>query len=723
MTTTRLARAIHCVLFLFVLGPLAATGALADDISVLGYWEVGDCYGLDVAGWQAYLGNGSHLEIVDVANPGAPAPLGRIQLPSRVDDVVVADGIAYVANGWWGLAIVDVHDPAAPVLLGSLDVGTKAAAVAVYAGFAYLVDTYEGLFVIDVRDPAAPTQVLLLDPAAFPQDIAIAGGRAFLATWNGIFIYDLANPGAPAQQTFIPEGAYYGYEGITVRDQILYAASGQGGLRVWDVSNPYLPVFRDDQNVGDEALDVDLHGDYAAVSCRHTGLKVINVAKPDHLAIVGELDPPGASYEVLCRGGLAYVAAATEGVQIVSLADPAQPQVVGACPVGGTGVGLQVRGDLAYVAEYNGGLRVLDVSDPTAPTPLGYLAIDADARGIALSGDFACMASARGVRICDVADPAEPRAVSFYGVKAGADDIAVRDHLVCYTTGGSGVEVLDVSDPAAPVPYGRLDLPGGEGLAMGDRYAYYAVTDYEGDLGGLYVLDHTVPGTPAIVGRFETWKAMHPAVDGDLVFFWGRGATNEPGLVVLDASDPAQPREVGFLAMLSWPFSIAAGDGYVYLYQIFPDHLAAIDVADPTAPRIVAEYSRPGWTAHCLQVANGLLYANGVWVLRHAHATGVEGTPAATPAAVRLEQPWPNPFNPAVSIAFAVEREQRVQVGVYALDGRRVAELCDRVVVSGRHTLTWDGADARGRAQASGIYLVTVEAGGTRVSRKVVLNR
>jgi hypothetical protein len=698
-----------------------AVGAQADDISLVGYWEVGSCYGLDLQGGLTYHGDGSHLDVVDLADPLAPVLLGSVQLRATIDDVAVVGTIAYVADSYWGLQIVDVTDPAAPVVVGGLDIGTKAASIAVAAGFAYLVDTYDGLFIIDVADPAQPAVVQHLAPAPFPQDIWVGNGRALLATWNGIFVYDVTDPAHPVQRAVIPEGAYYGYEGITSRGDLVFAASGQGGLRIWDLSNPCAPVFLDDQNVDDEAIDVDLQGDHAVVSCRHSGLRVIDVSNPHAMVIVGELDPPGGACEVLCRGGLAYLASSSDGVQVIDLADPTQPRTVGASPVGGAGVGVQVRGGIAHVAEVNGGLRLLDLMDPARPTPVGYCRVDDGFGGIAVQDGFAYVACDSGVRVFAVADPTAPREVSLYAIDGGCQDIAIRDNLVCCTNAGRGLVVLDVADPAAPELYGTLDLPGTSYVAMGERYTYYAVTDLQGDGGGLYVVDHTVPGVPAVVGRLETPKAMQVAVAGERVFFYGRGSSGEVGLVVADVSDPTSPREIGFLP-LQWPScEITASGDYAYIYQMFEDDLLAVDVTDPAAPRIVAEYARPGWYAHCLQADRGTIYANGVWVLKHESLTGCQ--PPLPGASCHLEPVWPNPFNPATSVAFSVPQEQRVQIDIYSPDGRLVCRLCDRTVEPGRHVLSWAGTDARGRALPSGVYLVRLATEGAVASQKVTLMR
>lgn len=82
---------------------------------------------------------------------------------------------------------------------------------------------------------------------------------------------------------------------------------------------------------------------------------------------------------------------------------------------------------------------------------------------------------------------------------------------------------------------------------------------------------------------------------------------------------------------------------------------------------------------------------------------------------------WPNPFNPETSIAVTVRRTERVRVGVYGLDGRRVRVLADRVFVAGEEELRWDGRDEGGRSLSSGAYLVRVESASEARSLKITL--
>lgn len=96
---------------------------------------------------------------------------------------------------------------------------------------------------------------------------------------------------------------------------------------------------------------------------------------------------------------------------------------------------------------------------------------------------------------------------------------------------------------------------------------------------------------------------------------------------------------------------------------------------------------------------------------------------ALPPVSLVLEQNVPNPFNPMTTVTFATPRDGQVEAAVYALDGRRVTTLHSGPLPAGRHELVWRALDERGRAVASGIYLVRVRAGEEVLTRKMMLLR
>jgi len=94
------------------------------------------------------------------------------------------------------------------------------------------------------------------------------------------------------------------------------------------------------------------------------------------------------------------------------------------------------------------------------------------------------------------------------------------------------------------------------------------------------------------------------------------------------------------------------------------------------------------------------------------------------PTAFSLAQNYPNPFNPSTTIAFSVPADgaaQRVTLAVYDVRGRQVRTLIDAKMEPGRHTVSWNGRDDRGRTVSSGIYLYTLRTGAEAFTRKMTI--
>jgi plastocyanin len=81
-------------------------------------------------------------------------------------------------------------------------------------------------------------------------------------------------------------------------------------------------------------------------------------------------------------------------------------------------------------------------------------------------------------------------------------------------------------------------------------------------------------------------------------------------------------------------------------------------------------------------------------------------------AAVTLESPWPNPFNPRTEIRFTLAEAGMVDLEVFDARGRLVRTLLrGDSRGAGGHRVVWDGTDAAGAAAPSGTYLFRVRAG------------
>ena len=91
------------------------------------------------------------------------------------------------------------------------------------------------------------------------------------------------------------------------------------------------------------------------------------------------------------------------------------------------------------------------------------------------------------------------------------------------------------------------------------------------------------------------------------------------------------------------------------------------------------------------------------------------------PARTALTAAWPNPFNPATTVAFSLAEPGPVTLRVYDLAGRRLLTLLDESREAGQHEVVWNGRDAQGRSLASGVFFVRMEAREFVGSRRVLL--
>lgn len=82
---------------------------------------------------------------------------------------------------------------------------------------------------------------------------------------------------------------------------------------------------------------------------------------------------------------------------------------------------------------------------------------------------------------------------------------------------------------------------------------------------------------------------------------------------------------------------------------------------------------------------------------------------------------YPNPFNPATTIAYDLPTDSAVSIVIYDALGQEIRRLVTGQKAAGRYTIQWDALDNLGRGVGSGVYIAKVEAGQFRASQKMLL--
>lgn len=93
---------------------------------------------------------------------------------------------------------------------------------------------------------------------------------------------------------------------------------------------------------------------------------------------------------------------------------------------------------------------------------------------------------------------------------------------------------------------------------------------------------------------------------------------------------------------------------------------------------------------------------------------------AAAPVALAN---FPNPFNPATTMRYGVEKNGAVKLVVYNVLGQAVRTLVDEVQEPGAHRVMWDGRDESGRQVVSGVYMYRLDRPGSVEVGKMMMLR
>jgi hypothetical protein len=93
--------------------------------------------------------------------------------------------------------------------------------------------------------------------------------------------------------------------------------------------------------------------------------------------------------------------------------------------------------------------------------------------------------------------------------------------------------------------------------------------------------------------------------------------------------------------------------------------------------------------------------------------------PTSRPGGIALHANRPNPFSGGTTIAYALPQPMPMRLVIHDIAGREMRTLVDGLRGAGESRVTWDGRDEHGARVRAGVYLCRLEAGGTKLTRKL----
>jgi len=629
-------------------------------------------YGVALQGDLAYIEDEDGLCIADIADPANTFEVGYLGVYDNVRDVAVSGNYAYLANEDEGLRVIDVSDPSNPIEVGSCSTPDRAFAVALSGNDAYVAAETAGMRVIDVEVPSNPVEIAFISKQALVVSVEVSGDFAFIADeYGSIRVVDVSSPSLPTEVSSYPMGGM-DVEDLALEGGYVFVAAYFDGMHIIDVSDPFNPIELGYCLTHSPAAAVDVVGNYAYVAGLGAGFYVIDASDPASPVLVGTYDTFGNAEDIVVQGDYAYIAD-DAGLCIVDITDPYNPQGVGYERIYSDAFGLDVEGDYAYLANGFMGLRSINVSHPEYPLEVGYHS-SIGTRQVDVEGDFAYMVCQNyGFAVDNISDPANPYTVGYHPSKWWSNDVFVYGDYV-YVTDGHYLFIYDFLEPTT-----------GPDLEVQLIPAITPVTIPAS--GGTFDFSLSITNTTDETQTFEAWtQIVDPGVSLEI--------TMGPVELTLQPNSTVSCNRTQRVSANTLPglyfYRACVGD--------FPNDIWHSD----------------SFTFEKLVSGSGDLVDDNL-NYGEPFTTTQPDLHIEAPANFILHSARPNPFNPTTQLSFDLPKPGRVEVVVYDIFGRQVAELLNDWRNPGSYQVNFNA-----EGLSSGIYFTQMKSGGYLVCQKII---
>ena len=362
-----------------------------------------------------------------------------------------------------------------------------------------------------------------------------------------------------------------------------YAAMGDSGVAIIDVSNPEAPVQVATIAGLGAVLNLDVTEDGVLwATALNDGLHGFAIEADGGLTPLAVLTGIGEAHNLTLNGNTAYVGTRDQGLQVVDVSTPSAPTVIGTLDAGGSCNWLACLGDVVYARFFDIGLAVVDVSVPASPTIAQILDTPINVATLTVVGDRLYHSGGYDLWAWDLADPLAP--VLLGATAIGMDlkaDLVVQGTTTYVAGNNMGLIAVDWSDPATAAIVASSGRPfyGTSCAWLGDRVL---TGDY---FGTLRVFQTVEPRPNPRIAQLELDKySLCMARSGDLLAM----GCNYGRFELVDLSDPSDPR---WLSGLDLPFNpeqlFMVGDLVAVRMSFGYDNLQLVDISDPVHPVFV----------------------------------------------------------------------------------------------------------------------------------------
>jgi hypothetical protein len=523
--------------------------------------------------------------------------LGAVSAPAPGVDSVFVGNYVYGLSSSRLLLIIELSG-ATPILCGSVPFPSGrngyGTAIAKEGNYVYIANdsvmpSASYLTIVNVANPTSPTVVADMQmPSGVPSTLKIVknGNYLYLFPESGdMRVVDVSNPTNPSIVRTVSMTA----SGGVIVGNRLYTAERSNGVGVWNVSQSDNPTRVGSVSLSGNITEIVTSGSqlYALSGFGFTAVHILDISNPDSPSLQSTFNTTYTA-DIAVHNNYLYLSSGLGIVQIVDVSNPSAPSEVAQWELGrvqgieSASARLLTAGSSFY--------RFYSLSIPTNPVPLSSYTVPAPIAAVK-SGNKVYTAEELGIGVYDVSVPSAPVREMLREVRPNCGDIAQidanrfaiahRGNLTVVEFVGSGSNVIWTHNPTPP------------GTWLQDRIRVSGtVLAFAAAPGGstkVQLVDISNPAAPQQAGNISFVSRFDLRL-GYLYSAFGTGATN---FQIFSVSDPYNPAQVSSLSVPFFAVDIAVGGGYALITGMNGE-LALVNVASPTTPQLVAQRTMTG---------------------------------------------------------------------------------------------------------------------------------
>ncbi len=351
-----------------------------------------------------YIAAYSLVRFYNVSNPTSPTFITNYQVESGdADYLYLNDTTLAVSQRNYGLLLLNVTDVTTPTKLGEFEYYGNLNGVKVDNNFAYM-SSNNGFLIADVSDISNPVYI-------YKNDTDISNQVYHVALYNNYVV------------------AVFDHD-----------------IRIFDVSNPYNPVFVSTTDLGDQIRDIEVAGNFAYVGTSNDGLLIVNLTDVNSPTIISSLDEGYAIYDLFVNGNFVYVAKGSNGIAIINTTDLQSPDNLQNISLAGTTSSICGSGNYIFTGNNNNGIKVYNAATKDSAYEIDSVSISPYAQSyhIETEGNYLYLTRNEfGVLVFNWSNPTNVvQCGEYYDDDGEAGALAFSNGTVFVADGSGGLEII-----------------------------------------------------------------------------------------------------------------------------------------------------------------------------------------------------------------------------------------------------------------------------------------